>query len=156
MARKVITNRKNVSRRQRRLAKSKAEAVQWLTSVPKSSGTPLEELTNDAMKEVWHGVNQINSVVSLDELLESLQVMQAAMYTSAGLEYPDDIAHVAVPTEEEVERAYGTISYVDSDEGGFEYLWKAIRQAIDVVDKWYSLHQPDKWSDDWDEDEEMV
>jgi hypothetical protein len=151
--RKPSPRRTNESKRSIRLAKSKAKAVKWLTKKPKPSDSPLEEATLATREVVW-GINQINSIVSLDEILESVQTILAAMYTSAGVEYPDSIAYLEAPTEEEVEWAYGNLSYVDNDEGAFEYLTRNLRCAIDVVEEWYSGYHPDKYSDDWDADDE--
>jgi hypothetical protein len=134
-----------------RLSKSRDKAVQWLNGAPKSS-TPLE-VAVDATKSAAWLVENLFSDISLGDYFESLLILLAAMHTSAGVEYPDSIAHLEAPTEEDVEHAYRILSSANDDCGAFDDMWQSMQRAMDVVEQGHLLYHPDKYMN-WDTDDE--
>ena len=134
----------------KKASKSQDKAAKWLIRVPKSDSTPLDVATETTAEVVWATGNLFH-FVSLEDISESLQTIVAAMYTSAGVEYPDpDDPDVDVylelpeaPTEEQVKNAYRVLSWAD-DVQEFEWLAQNLRRAIDVANEWYVLRYPDK------------
>ena len=116
-----------------RTARLQNEMSNWLTSAPISS-SPFAITMNAA--EGVELATKLNISAKLDELLVSLMTILSAMHASAGQEYPDDMKDRRTPTEEDVKRAYGTISFVVHSEPEFACLWDCLRKALGVIDAW--------------------
>ena len=111
------------------------EMSNWLTSAPISS-SPFAITMNAA--EGVELATKLDISARLHELLGSMMTILSAMHASAGQEYPDDLKehHRETPTEEDVKRAYDTISFVVHSEPEFACLWDCLRKALDVIDDW--------------------
>ena len=138
----------------RKKSESKDKAARWLTSVPENS-KPLEVATV-ATREIAEVVGILSNQGRLEDFQESLQTILAAMYTSAGVKYPDGIDLVEAPTEEDVASAYEMLEYLVD----MEYLVECLecllhhtRRAMDVINVWHRLCYPE--DDEYDDDDEQ-
>ena len=132
----------------KRKSASKDKATRWLTSVPENS-KPLE-IATVATREIAEVVGILDNQGRLESFHESLQTLLAAMYTSAGVKYPDKIDLVEAPTEEDVARAYETLECLVELDCLFECLECLslhTRHVVDIINEWHALRYPnDKYA----------
>jgi hypothetical protein len=136
----------------RELVKLHDKAAQWATSASKSS-TPLEEATN-AVEKVMSTLDALHVILPSD-WLEFMQIFLSAMHTSAGVEYPDVIAHRETPMQDDIDRSQDNLFFTLQEGNGILRLLHYTQCAIDVFMKWFSLYYCSKDdSDDEDADDE--